>query len=66
MCLEFDSQCCTAQPEDSLQLYLPSAHSKKQESESVSLSDYWPVLAKFSGADNWPAASLILPGNVYY
>jgi RCR-type E3 ubiquitin transferase len=62
MCLEFDSQCCTAQVEDSLQIYLPSASSRNSEDQS-SLSDYWPVSSKFNGANNWPKASLVLPGN---
>ena len=73
MCLEFDGQCCTTQAEDSLQLYLPSAAAAAATADSkdkadagpVSLSDYWPVLSRFSGVDNWPTASLILPGNYY-
>ena len=64
MCLEFDSQCCTAQVEDSLQIYLPSASSRNSGAEDQSsLSDYWPVSSKFNGANNWPKASLVLPGN---
>ena len=73
MCLEFDSQCCTTQAEDSLQLYLPSAAAASRDRSkgdgadgvagALSLSDYWPVLSRFSGVDNWPTASLILPGN---
>lgn len=61
MCLEFDNQCSTSQVEDSLQLYLPSVFPKSRGDASV-LADYWPVLTKFGGSDNWPTHSLILPG----
>lgn len=59
MTLEFDPACSTAQPEDSLQLYVPttnSTHDQRQlytypgtsdEAESPPLP-YWPVLHKFS------------------
>lgn len=63
MCLEFDSLCSTSQVEDSLQLYLPSGFKKTHE-KTFSLSDYWPVLTKFGGTDNWPTHSLILPGTI--
>ncbi len=64
MCLEFDSQCCTAQPEDSLQIYLPTvADTRSQDDPFPGLSSYWPVLNKLNGANNWPASSLVLPGN---
>ena len=61
MCLEFDSQCCTAQVEDSLQLYLPSIKGREDANLSA-FEDYWPVLSKFSGTSNWPTSSIILPG----
>ncbi|KAK4016037.1 hypothetical protein OUZ56_031000 [Daphnia magna] len=61
MCLEFDSQCCTSQVEDSLQLHLPTTLPKSHA--NVSLADYWPLLKKFGGTDNWPSHSMILPGN---
>lgn len=61
MCLEFDSQCCTSQVEDYLQLFLPSSNPKTR-GHAMNISDYWPVLRKFSGSDNWPSNSLILPG----
>ena len=61
MCLEFDSQCCTSQVEDYLQLFLPSANPKSR-GHAFNISDYWPVLRKFSGSDNWPSNSLLLPG----
>jgi len=61
MCLEFDSQCCTSQVEDYLQLFLPSANPKTR-GHAFNISDYWPVLRKFSGSDNWPSNSLLLPG----
>ena len=59
--MEFDSQCCTTQVEDSLQLYLPSI--KGREDSVTALEDYWPVLSKFSGTSNWPSTSIILPGD---
>lgn len=63
MCLEFDSQCCTIQAEDTLQLYIPSSRLKTHGFRHPSAScDYLPVFSKFSGSDNWPASSLILPG----
>lgn len=57
MSLEFDGSCATAQPEDSLQLYipafdLPSRFLPKGDSLNdldVASSPYWPVLHKFSG-----------------
>lgn len=57
MSLEFDSACSTIQPEDSLQLYVPSTDhisNKKygnhylEDADSAPLP-YWPVLHKFSG-----------------
>lgn len=60
MCLEFDSQCCTSQIEDSLQLHVPTTLPKSHA--NVSLADYWPVLKKFGGNDNWPSHSILLPG----
>ena len=27
---------------------------------------YWPVLNKFSGTQNWPHQTVVLPGNVTY
>lgn len=63
MCLEFDSQCCTSQVEDSLQLHLPTTLPKSHA--NVSLADYWPLLKKFGGTDNWPSHSMILPGKSF-
>lgn len=58
MSLEFDPQCATAQPEDSLQLYVPTLSNgqlktsnrsaQSEEPDSLPLP-YWPVLHKFSG-----------------
>ncbi|XP_017786826.1 PREDICTED: E3 ubiquitin-protein ligase MYCBP2-like isoform X2 [Nicrophorus vespilloides] len=68
MSIEFDPICSTAQPEDSLQLYVPSLggdHAKKNENENeetVSLP-YWPVVHKFTSCMQWPQNSLILPGH---
>ncbi|CAH1132864.1 unnamed protein product [Ceutorhynchus assimilis] len=72
--LEFDSACATAQPEDSLQLYIPAidfASSYRRKSLTVNILDdldspplpYWPVLHKFSGSLQWPSNAVILPGN---
>ncbi|XP_069950165.1 E3 ubiquitin-protein ligase MYCBP2 isoform X3 [Cherax quadricarinatus] len=85
MTLEFDPQCGTAQPEDSLQVYIPSLSSKNLGGSSLSslgfsevqdrntqvyvsqdgvpLPPYWAVLNKFSGTQNWPEQTVILPGH---
>ncbi|KAB0796834.1 hypothetical protein PPYR_10895 [Photinus pyralis] len=70
MSLEFDPSCSTAQPEDSLQLYVPSlggAAGVKKASESDEYDGsplpYWPVLHKFTGCTQWPQSAVILPGN---
>lgn len=57
MTLEFDPSCSTVQPEDSLQLYVPSLdlsskgalpkHFDIDDSESPPFP-YWPVLHKFT------------------
>lgn len=62
MSLEFDPQCATAQPEDSLQLYVPtisdgtSKTTTTPSNKTAHLEEpdppplpYWPVLHKFSG-----------------
>ncbi|KAH1008686.1 hypothetical protein HUJ05_009221, partial [Dendroctonus ponderosae] len=76
MSLEFDASCSTAQPEDSLQLYIPAFDlpspflSKGDGTLKSTLNDldlasspYWPVLHKFSGSLQWPSNAVILPGN---
>ncbi|XP_037787011.1 E3 ubiquitin-protein ligase MYCBP2-like isoform X1 [Penaeus monodon] len=84
MTLEFDPQCGTAQPEDSLQVYVPSLSSTEvdigtgalpiysdgQERGTAVSQDqegapppYWAVLNKFSGTQNWPHQTVILPGH---
>lgn len=54
MSLEFDPLCATAQPEDSLQLYVPATNSSKtvricdiEDGDSPPLP-YWPILHKFT------------------
>lgn len=59
MSLEFDPQCATAQPEDCLQLYVPTiaeGSAKIPNNKILHLDEtdspplpYWPVLHKFSG-----------------
>lgn len=57
MSVEFDPACSTAQPEDFLQLYVPSlGHlNTKNNSKLLDTEDdcpplpYWPILHKFSG-----------------
>ncbi|XP_050301011.1 E3 ubiquitin-protein ligase MYCBP2 isoform X2 [Anthonomus grandis grandis] len=72
--LEFDPLCATAQPEDSLQLYIPAiefaSNLRKNSPVGLLLDDldspplpYWPVLHKFSGSLQWPTNAVILPGN---
>lgn len=57
MSLEFDPACATAQPEDSLQLYVPSTnndyktYSKYNSEENDSPPfPYWPILHKFTSS----------------
>ena len=74
MAIEFDSACCTAQAEDSLQMYIRNPSSQRPKnlssplvtSQSASLlksQRYSPVLTKFSGNKGWPSQSVVLPGN---
>ena len=74
MAIEFDSACCTAQPEDSLQMYIrnPSSQRPKNLTNPLVTSHignhlksqrYSPVLTKFSGNKGWPSQSVVLPGN---
>ena len=75
--MEFDSACCTAQQEDSLQLYIrnpasqqprnlasPLVTSQSANTSLVKSQKYSPVLNKFSGKTNWPSHGVVLPGNV--
>jgi E3 ubiquitin-protein ligase MYCBP2 len=79
MAIEFDPACCTAQPEDSLQLYIRNPASQRPKNLSsplvtttsgrsgsggqVKSQRYSPVLSKLSGQRGWPAQSVVLPGN---
>ncbi|KAH9488940.1 E3 ubiquitin-protein ligase mycbp2 [Bulinus truncatus] len=75
MVLEFDSQCATGQPEDSVQLYIPAYNSlaksifsqgckiTSSSSELDPNTTHWPVLKKFYGHSEWPKSAVILPGN---
>ena len=75
--MEFDSACCTAQQEDSLQLYIrnpasqqprnlasPLVTSQSANTSLVKSQKYSPVLNKFNGKTNWPSHGVVLPGNV--
>jgi hypothetical protein len=75
MAVEFDPRCSTAQPEDSVRLYLPrgvvnqevptnrrlSTAESSSEDQDMNLS-YVAILDKYSGRENWPKKALILPG----
>lgn len=69
MSVEFDPSCGTAQPEDCLQLYVPSVspgqnQGRFDEEVDTMPMPYWPVLHKFSSCGSqWPQSSVILPGN---
>ena len=75
MSVEFDTACCTAQPEDSLQLYIRNPASQRprnlapgplvtsQNTDLVKSQKYSAVLNKFSGKTNWPSHGVVLPGN---
>ena len=71
MSLEFDPRCSTAQPEDTLQIFIrnPTITKTRSNSPAVSTVDdaqvqkYTPVLTKFSGTSGYPKHSVILPGN---
>ncbi|XP_060534839.1 E3 ubiquitin-protein ligase MYCBP2 isoform X2 [Cylas formicarius] len=71
MSLEFDQACATAQPEDSLQLYIPALDFNPSKENASNINEnfdcpslpYWPVLHKFSGSLQWPTNAVVLPGN---
>ncbi len=67
--LEFDSQCGTAQTEDSLQLYIPTRNANiaqmltsTQHDSLAASAQWWPILRKFHGTNNWPSMAVVLPG----
>uniref|UniRef100_A0A1B6EGK8 PHR domain-containing protein n=1 Tax=Clastoptera arizonana TaxID=38151 RepID=A0A1B6EGK8_9HEMI len=66
MAIEFSSECGTIQPEDSLQLYIPTPRCNSSPT-SINNDDavpYWPVLHKFSNHPaQWPQSAVLLPGN---
>ena len=69
--LEFDPRCATAQPEDTLQIFIKNPSKSPSDSQAVSgaadsqqpVQKYTPVLTKFSGTTGYPKNSVILPGN---
>lgn len=64
LCLEFDARSCTAQTEDSLQLYIPNYRDfTNDDNKHVVTTPYIPVLKKFSNDPmEWPFAAVMLPG----
>jgi len=64
LCLEFDPRSCTAQSEDSLQLYIPNYRDySDDDNKHVVTTPYIPVLKKFSNDPmEWPFAAVMLPG----
>jgi len=68
--LEFDSACCTAQQEDSLQLYIRNPASQRPRNlasplvTSQSANTDLVKSQKYSGKTNWPSHGVVLPGNV--
>lgn len=74
--IEFDPRCGTAQPEDGLQLLIPSTKRVQAQAankgrrasikDNVELcaNEYWPVFRKFTGKPgSFPTACIVLPGN---
>lgn len=64
--IEFDPQCGTAQPEDTLRLLIPnrtlhlsSLGGKPLIHDTINT---WTELRKFSGSTGWPTTVLVLPG----
>lgn len=55
MSIEFDPACSTSQPEDSLQLYVPSINNKNirrvaEGDDEAPPLPYWPILHKFTSS----------------
>ncbi|XP_059170813.1 E3 ubiquitin-protein ligase MYCBP2-like isoform X4 [Physella acuta] len=78
MVIEFDPQCATGQPEDSLQLYIPAYNCQSRSNQgqackiittTTSTSDldpnltFWPVLKRLYGTTEWPKSAVLLPGH---
>ena len=72
--LEFDSQCGTAQAEDTLQLFVPGSQTTDvppsivpivNEEQDTSKTAYWPILRKFHGTTTWPKHSVVIPGQCF-
>lgn len=67
LCLEFDPRSCTAQTEDSLQLYIPNYRDFSDDDNKHITTPYIPVLKKFSNDPvEWPFAAVMLPGILYF
>ncbi|XP_054276655.1 E3 ubiquitin-protein ligase MYCBP2-like [Macrosteles quadrilineatus] len=62
VCVEFAPECCTAQAEDSLQLYIPACPAPTPPPEDS--PRYYPVLHRLSNVPaQWPQSAVVLPGN---
>ncbi|KAK1123903.1 hypothetical protein K0M31_006933 [Melipona bicolor] len=63
--IEFTPECGTAQPEDYLQLYIPSVISPLTRIRTLENAPLrWPVLRKMSNVPSqWPQNAVVLPGN---
>lgn len=81
MVIEFDPQCATGQPEDSLQLYIPAYNCQSRSNQgqackiittTTTTSDldpnltFWPVLKRLYGTIEWPKSAVLLPGKLYW
>jgi len=68
LCLEFDPRSCTAQTEDSLQLYIPNYRDfTDDDNKHVITTPYISVLKKFSNDPmEWPFAAVMLPGKYIF
>lgn len=69
MVIEFSPGCGTAQSEDSLKLYIPSASKemweKQYEEEENNVPTpvpYWRVLRTLRAGTTWPQNAVVLPG----
>lgn len=69
MSLEFDPKCGTAQAEDYLHVYCSALRNndivqdRSGDKDKGEIDSHWLVLKRFSGSDNWPTGSIVLPGN---
>ena len=67
--MEFSPRCGTAQVEDLLKLYIPSAikeiwdrQYEDFENDSLTPLTYWKVFRTLRGGTTWPQDAVVLPG----